>query len=1361
MRNIVLLFFFLVMNSCVEQKKDIPIGRYQESLESCRETVFIGNISSKKNFLSLMRCLRWRQELPTLYSVIQSVDEKDWNFLTAPIDEEFFYKGAAKKREKLFSFLYQSNANGQLKRIDNYLKRMSIKNITILLKLFLGCESDCSNRLYSDMIPQGASVVEFITSLVSFYQNANQEGVIDRLYHSRNKIFSDKSILYFLDNTTSNLAMVIKHPFYDKFLSDSLIAATSKQPSEVSQFIRRFSDDQSYKDWFDHFMSNGVSLLRFSHLAGLNEGRLVCEDQFSIDLTRKVDSLISNLSTSKYSLFVGYLLNDFSLLAFGEQICKKLDFKIREFNYMEFVKDGYRVKKYINDRPVKMLASDVGKIAKDPNFFNFLQSLIINGNYTSDLVPALLDFSKNPLLINILSYLNYLKESNKPVYDDIVITPYYLNDSMILQINKVLTFFNNNPDLKKHLSFVLSTIGPTEINAFVEESLKLFDAFDDPKKLLEFLGDVTTLSESLIDRYKAVIIKDEKSVTKLNNLYDKLIAASEINNFEKEFSLVLSSRYIIKAARLIGRGVINSNPDVESLFASMKIAKIKEIKSNAKVPKIQVKPGAGYECLDLISASNNFVEVISNINKKCAEVFVENNLFGLLQDLSTGFSSYNSHRYSFNSTSRDSASSPMFFNDGMLGEDVLKSGVVTLKKFFQADDIASSNQFLSIIGYLKKLLRNQKGYFGDFLIKAVAIADLGIEKKSNAFLRNIQLSSTLETLPESGFIFRENIKVFLLKLKAFLLKPDQVDFIERDKYSCEKFFTNPVGHNRCQDVGEIKKRIKNILYFLTRENERNRPTALKLLTEALSPDIKYEINFNNEVLRYQLSLNETANFIVNVNDLEFSVGGELVNQRKIKFHFVDDNGKKFNETFNLTTGDRLEAVVREVRFDGNYLGVHYMNSVAASPMYVETIQKKYGLLKACGVYLRYCLRTFTKEEYAMLRNGVNTYPSLWETETLFGNGKFIKTLLQVLVDSSSRKAAKSATVKVGKFEMPYMQSDSELKEHNGRILTEITYLASFSNLYRVLLRSFGSNENIRNYLNTEKFKYISKNIFSKTPPIFFEDLIKRIIKSLSDDQYKLLNRIIDQVSNLNDKEVVKLESIAHDLFFILSYMPEKSLEPQLKYTLTILEDLISRPQITSILLSEKNFGKIINVISPILRFLTDELSSQNSAVIESLFVQLLALVEKYDFNLQSNEGISLIDFIELFLSKEINVSDVESLISSGSDLFENKAIISSILVEGIDSLVQFLDKTHHHFDSFYNLFLSNIYYSTIQVNCSEDKCENNEQYDEVFKLVSFLASSEETDNLNISYLIDYLSNEKLIYASHEFSKLIEDLEILE
>ena len=1353
------LFFFIV--SCVEQKKTIEVGRYQESLSSCRETVFIGNISSKKNILNLMKCLRWNQELPTLFNTIESVSEEDWNFLTTPIDQEFFYKDASANRDKLFSFLYQSNANGQLKRIDTYLKKMSIRNVATILKLFLDCEKNCDNKLYSKLIPDGITLKKIISSLSEFYQVANNDGLIDRLYQNREAILSDKSFHYFLENININFSKILKHPFYFQFLRQSIIGITHGNISDLKIFLNDFSDKENYKLWLDEFFINAPHLLRYTHLAGINNGTLVCEQQFSINLNSKINSLVKNISDNKYSLFVGFLLNDFSLLTFGDQVCHNLSFEKNEFNFIEFIKDGYQVKKYENSRSLKMLPSDIGKLVRNPNLFKLIQNVLLKGNYSSENIDQLLDFSKNDIFITLFSYLEYLKKTNNSFYDDFLSIPYFLSNGNIIQIHDFFQYLQQNPEIEQHLAFVFKNISRSEIIAIVEELSKVLFSFEEPKNLIEFLVDISSLSESLINRYKVAIYEDKNSVSKLNRLYGHFISASDVVNFEKEFSLILSSRYIIKAARLIGRGVVDSNPNVENLFEISKIDKIKEVKQNNKIPKLILKPDAGYDCLDLLSKNDNFVEVISEINKKCTEIISQDNLFGLLQDISTGFTNYNRFRSNFSSTSRNSIYSPMFNEDGLFGEAIVKSSVISFKRYFDQHSNSDSKNLSGFVKYLIKILNKEDGKFGDVLIRLINLASSMIDKKSDGILRNFQLASILEAIPQNGNAFNKSLKIFLLKLKANLLKAPVSENISREGFKCENFFSSFVGHNRCQNKEEIKNRIKNILFFLTRKNGESRPTALRLLTEAVSPEKKYEIKFYDETIRYQLTLEETANLIVNVHDLDFKYNDELINQRLIRFYFVDSKGKKYNQEFRLTTGDRLEAVVREVRFDGNYLGVHYMNSVVASPTYVETIQKKYSMLKTCGIYLRYCLHTFTKEEYAMLRNGVNSYPSLWETETIFGKGKYLKTLLHVLVDSSSQKAAKATTVKVGKVEMPYMQSESELKEHNGRILTEITYLSGITNLYRVLMRSFGSNEEFRKYIKTDKFKYISKNIFSKIEPIYFENLINNLIKSVSADQYLLLDTIIDRIYLMDDFHMKKIESIIHNFFYLLAYLPEKSMENEYKYIFDLIDSALADKNISKFLIDEKNLKNVIEIIEPILDFLVHELLEDKDIIFSNLLKEIIQSLQKFDNNLKMIDDSSLIKFLSNYLNNQINTKEFEGILSSMANLFGGSKDTKELLIEGIDGLVDFIDKTESSFEKFYNLFFANIYFSTIKMNCVENNCANNEQFDELFKILSFLANKEDGITSNISYLIDYLRNEKINFTTNELTEFIDSVEILE
>ena len=1354
------IFFLLFFNSCVEDKPVQRVDRYQAALESCKNTVFIGDITAKNNFLSLMECLRWNEELPTLYSVIKNINEDNWNFITRPIDEEFFHKGASSQREKLFSFLYQSNSNGQLKKIDNYLGRMSIKNLSILFKLILSCDKNCNNQLYSSLIPSGAKSIEISDALLKFYTLANQDGMLDRVYNNKEIIFNDKSSHYFFTRSFNNFSDIIRHPIYMKFLSPSILGVTNGNKSDLRIFLDSFSSLKEYQAWFRDINSNSDNLINFMALISKSRGKVVCPGKFNVDLSPKLNSMLSQILEDSYSSFPSYLLNDFSLLTFGRQVCEEIGFENNIVVQTKYIKDGYKeLENEILRSPI-YLTDDVARIMQYQQVYTLFKKALAEGNYRGSLVNYFIDLAGNPLMQEVFAFADYLKIKNEPFYNDLAALPFYLTDDLIKIFNDGLKLVNENENVRNHFSFILSKFKQQEVKAFMEEFHKLLIAFENPESLLLFIADLASLGGGVLDRYKLAILEDKSSVDKLNEIYSYFIESSLKDNFESEFSLVLSSRYIIKAARLIGRGVIESNPNFANFFHGRKAEKIRDLNRGKRETKLALKPDAGFACLSKLTERENFIEVLSTVQKDCATMLNQDGLFSLLQDLGFGYTSY--FEYCKNNlpvNSNDKCSS-IFDKNGVAGENNLQQFLVTLKSYSSKSEESGRVILRNIFEYIKRLFDYRKGGIKEAIEDAVLLISSIFDVRKNGELRISNLVSALENLPTDGEEFRQKLLKLIAKIKLNITASKINDSSHREDFSCENYFIQPVGHNRCQSKSEIKKRVKRILHYLTRENGKGRPTALSLFTRALSPDVKYEINFYDEIVMYQLTFKETLEFLINVNNPNFIDNGILINQKKVKFHFIN-NGKKQSKYYILNSGDRLEAVVREVRFDGNYLGVHYMNSVASSPYYVETIKKKLKLLKTCGLYLRYCLRTFTKSEHAMLKNGINTYPSLWETESAFGHGKFIKTLLHVLVDSSSERAAKSATVKVGKFEMPYMQSKDELKEHNGRILTEVTYLASFSNLYRVLLRSFGSLENLVKYKDSAEFAYISNNIFKGVSADYYEKLLIDVINSLSEGQYKILDQIIDLIYDLPQEKMIKVESVIHDLIYLMAYLPDTSNAPKLKFLLNTVNNIVKDKKIISLILNQNNFSNILNFIHAPLRFLVSEIKNNEDELGNLLLVALINTLQEIDNNLLTNQENGIVGFLSNYLESERNVEKLEGTLEKLGIFVSLEPQGKELFLEGLDGLNSFLVKSDISFNKLYSRVLSQLYFSTMPEVCSENQCIENNHYDELFRILSYFGSADSMGKANIFYFFNYLSSDVLDRSTDEFGELIDAVEVLE
>ena len=102
------------------------------------------------------------------------------------------------------------------------------------------------------------------------------------------------------------------------------------------------------------------------------------------------------------------------------------------------------------------------------------------------------------------------------------------------------------------------------------------------------------------------------------------------------------------------------------------------------------------------------------------------------------------------------------------------------------------------------------------------------------------------------------------------------------------------------------------------------------------------------------------------------------------------------------------------------------------------------------------MRWLSSKDITMVKNGIETYPALWEIRPHFGHGKLMQSLMTAIISSSHSDATKA---NYGGF-IPRVPPDSTLNRHNGIILTQLSMLSGTSNLYRLLDTSFGGPEKL-------------------------------------------------------------------------------------------------------------------------------------------------------------------------------------------------------------------------------------------------------------------------------------------------------------
>ena len=357
-------------------------------------------------------------------------------------------------------------------------------------------------------------------------------------------------------------------------------------------------------------------------------------------------------------------------------------------------------------------------------------------------------------------------------------------------------------------------------------------------------------------------------------------------------------------------------------------------------------------------------------------------------------------------------------------------GVFLLNKIFEIQGYTNTEKFvhdwLSPFSspYLSEIVKS-----GAIALDGFLSTETSKNKTNHQFHRNKFISWYVDDLGLNGEVIQEYLNDFVKNKSQYYSDYNDVSQSEVNAYvNCDQYFSFWIGYDQCPEPTEISFRLKNITRLLLRKNQADRPNALKYAVDFVLPSQGIEIPFEAKVTRKSnLTVKELLELAVNVNDPQFQSDGVFVNNQPIDFYFLDKSGKKKKSKYLMTTSQRMETTVREVRFDLNYLGVSYMNSVVRADNYFDAVSDNYKLLKRCALYLRYCLRFFNKQEFLMVKNGIATYPALWDLDKYWGHGDLMQGLITTLVASSSAKAAKADVINWKGIRIPYVPSDSELK----------------------------------------------------------------------------------------------------------------------------------------------------------------------------------------------------------------------------------------------------------------------------------------------------------------------------------------------
>ncbi|MEK6626099.1 MAG: hypothetical protein AABY86_14090, partial [Bdellovibrionota bacterium] len=499
----------------------------------------------------------------------------------------------------------------------------------------------------------------------------------------------------------------------------------------------------------------------------------------------------------------------------------------------------------------------------------------------------------------------------------------------------------------------------------------------------------------------------------------------------------------------------------------------------------------------------------------------------------------------------------LFDEDGLFAESNINSSVVLMDLL---DDTLQDRK-----NGISELLDTLKYYYYDFKFAKNQTLDVVLKKSLS------NLVEIFDKMPDVGILARTKITKYLVEEhRAQQLSPlvsnlgkilqDYAHYNVKDirnaspkefNFLCRAELNQSLGENPCPSASTVKIELNKTVSLLLQKHHPNTPTALYLLLKSLIPQEGLPIPYEGKrVHKYVMTLKETIEIMYEMSDRSYvkTIDGRIDQSNMRPLIYLErDKTKEQNETPKIvTTAERIETVIRDIRFDHNYLGAHYKNAVSKAEDYNKTVKAKYALLKLC-VGLGFCGKFFSKEEKRMAKNSIASYPSLLDANTIFERGNWMQTLLQIFVASSDPEAQKSALLKFGNFEVPMLQSKQQLQKHNGQVVTSLSMLAIFSNGGRYFRDRIGKFKNLAdnkrefyNYVNGKEMGAIDRAFLDHLnfdQAVFSVDkMLKAFIGKKIPDGRNLVDVGVDWFVSLSDADLVRAEKVLSKLLYLTAFI---------------------------------------------------------------------------------------------------------------------------------------------------------------------------------------------------------------------------------
>lgn len=1145
----------LTTGSCQKQSPDeissdyIDGTRDQRRASACSRTNLTENILTKSNLESLYICTKWDKEFPSMFNSLRKVSEESWDFFAAPINRELLNNRTT--RDQLIAITKTLDENDGLNELGKVITSLSDSNFFENLNDVLPCEqsdSDCtsSGKVSAETLTKFFTVFRVRPELIKSLSNlffALSDGV------KKNPAFITGLQNALEGQGFKEKRLILFNEFIKKFRKKDFLAELEFYQNIISRkngdeiWLQSYLNSITYSE-FKYLLSYAATIrpdlwkdLRL--LTTVLSKEIGCSSDsinggVRVNVTDHMKEFLKNLFSGDQKLFFERSIQSVALIKLATQVCPNLSQYKGEIVTPSFL----RVKDIHQIDFIDQVALTT-RFLIHPPYYDFVQQMQRSHPSTGLEELFLITYFSNDFFVSVNELLKL-----------VLVNSDLLSGGFSLVKKLPDHFYENISVLLKHIQ---------ELDESERQAIyNVWFAFSDDARLFffNFLDSHYTESanvELLFSYYGALLSslnlplasivdtffdpeRSEMLISSLRNVTKEL--AGEENR--KEFQRFFSRDHMLKIIKLISSGSI---PAAETLSFDKYYIEDREstpvmLNHNFVADDLNIK------CLNEITEKEQtFLKILNEFPEDCKSFVNKDPLLKTLLE----FDEFGESIFGGNG---------VWTRNGLFGTEMINVNARVFKTISDAYGNDRSDG-LSIV------LRNASEYLlspdirGNFFSATTSLSPLlkaeGLFSHMISFYSDEQNFNRMENL-FIGFegLFNLSSK-FNQNSQQFNLGP--VKFSENANFKCGKYHQE-IGGVPCPDVKILSEIIKRVVSRVTVSHD-GQPSALDNLLNMTSSTKGLSIPYESEDQKTKVvTINESLRMFFDFTDLNLETNRSIVevgtipaadseyfstkDWRVIKKHLENAPAAK---DFSLNTMERIEVVVRDVRFDENYLGAHYLNAVSKAIDYNDMVDKKYGILKAC-IPLKFCGKFMNKAQHRYAKNSRDTFVSLLDANTKEGwhYGDYMQALLSSLVSSSPKKSQVSSVIKKKFFginlDIPWLQSKKTLENHNGKILGLASMVGMFTNSARVLRDRVGNDRvQVEQFLKRKDLIYLNENLFRNYST-------KKHLKSVEDMLIKLIDtgsheKLFRHLSALSYEKLRLTENLIYKSLLLISHVGDE------------------------------------------------------------------------------------------------------------------------------------------------------------------------------------------------------------------------------